>query len=57
MKRRIFPALLVWAAPSTAHAQDIIATAATDWRAFHAGGNIRGAWNHTYFKHRTGCHK
>jgi outer membrane immunogenic protein len=49
MKLKIFPALLLASAAftGTASAQDVIATAGTDWRGFYAGGNLGGAWNST----------
>src|SRR5271169_2104687 len=48
MKLKILSAaLLVSASIGAAHAQDIIATAGTDWRGFFIGGNIGGAWSHT----------
>ena len=39
--------LVALASAGTAQAQDVIATAGTDWRGFFLGGNIGGAWNHT----------
>jgi outer membrane immunogenic protein len=49
MKLKIFPALLLASAAftGTASAQDVIATAGTDWRGFYAGGNLGGLWNST----------